>query len=78
MHLLSNRNCSSWLIQSIVFEETLKGRILLLNRFIKLARHLVRMNNFLGVVAIVSGISSAAILRLKFTRNGLSRSSQKV
>ena len=38
---------------------------------------LIQLNNFSSTMAIISGLSAAATLRLKFTREGLKRSARR-
>ena len=37
-----------------------------------------KLNNFNSVMAVIAGINSAAIHRMKFTREGIPRQSQEV
>lgn len=58
---------SNWVVYKIVSCLHFDLRVKLLRRFISLAQHLLRMNNFNGSMSIVSGLFNAAVVRLKHT-----------
>eukprot|EP00002_Diphylleia_rotans_P026277 TRINITY_DN5229_c0_g1_i1.p1 TRINITY_DN5229_c0_g1~~TRINITY_DN5229_c0_g1_i1.p1 ORF type:complete len:1023 (+),score=199.17 TRINITY_DN5229_c0_g1_i1:71-3139(+) len=72
-------NCiSSWVAYSISSTPKLKDRIATYSKFVKLAEHLRHRSNFDAMFAVTSGILSSAIHRLKYTRAGISDSTQKM
>ncbi|KAJ3106615.1 hypothetical protein HDU97_005980 [Phlyctochytrium planicorne] len=58
---------SSWVVTTILKEAKLKYRAKVLCKFMKLAQELRVMNNFNTLMAILAGISSAPIQRLRQT-----------
>lgn len=64
---------SSWVATTIVFEEDLSKRRDLYIFFIRLAKAFYHLNNFNGVMEVISGISSASVFRLYRTRSLIGR-----
>jgi son of sevenless-like protein len=62
---------SCWVSSMLVTTEELKARTAVLARFIEIADECRQFNNFNSVVAIVSGLESSAVHRLKKTWAGL-------
>eukprot|EP00732_Lithocolla_globosa_P001731 Lithocolla_globosa_v1_NODE_935_length_3062_cov_11.623545.p1 type:complete len:968 gc:universal NODE_935_length_3062_cov_11.623545:2915-12(-) len=62
---------SFWVGTEICTCPNLKRRINILGRFIRLAKILCEFNNFNGLMAVLSGIKSASVMRLKKTWAGL-------
>ncbi|KAJ9079421.1 Ras guanine nucleotide exchange factor bud5 [Entomophthora muscae] len=60
-----------WVVETILWEEDNKQRMLILKAFINLTERLVDMNNFNMAMAILSGLNSSAISRLHSTWGGL-------
>lgn len=62
---------TNWIIKSILEAENIEERVAVLNRAIEVMMVLYELNNFNGVLSVVSAIYSAAIFRLKFTIKGV-------
>lgn len=62
----------SWVATQIVTCPQVKHRIRLMSSLIQLAKALEQLNNFNGVMAVLGGLNSTAVHRLKFTFEGLS------
>eukprot|EP00824_Muranothrix_gubernata_P007943 TRINITY_DN20163_c0_g1_i1.p1 TRINITY_DN20163_c0_g1~~TRINITY_DN20163_c0_g1_i1.p1 ORF type:complete len:655 (-),score=139.04 TRINITY_DN20163_c0_g1_i1:528-2492(-) len=58
---------SRWVSTEIVFQPTLKERVWVLRKFIKIAWESMNAHNFNGVMEIVSGLHNAAVYRLRKT-----------
>jgi len=58
---------SQWVIKNILAQQDLKMRIKVVNKFIKLADKLKKLNNINGLMEILSGLQNAAVFRLKKT-----------
>lgn len=59
---------SSWVTTCVLSQPKSKARSNVLQTFIKIAEQVRRLNNFNTLMAILAGLNSAAILRLKKTR----------
>jgi len=58
---------SGWVATEIVKRDQIKDRIVLIKLFIKIAKNLNEMNNFNGLMEIMSGLCSSSVVRLKKT-----------
>jgi len=58
---------SSWVQTEIVRRDKLRDRTLILKKFIHIATALYEMNNFNGVMEILSAVGSSTVIRLKKT-----------
>ena len=62
-------NMSYWIRTRILLEEDPKERKKFVSKFIKVMKHLRKLNNFNSVFAILSAIDSAPIRRLDWPKN---------
>lgn len=64
-------NLSNWVASSILKAAKLRQRAKVMSKCIKLAEHLKNLHNFNGCMAILAGINSASVYRLRWTRKEL-------
>lgn len=58
-----------WVVTEIVSHvDNLKNRAIIYERFVQIACHLEKLNNFNGLKEILAGLQSSAVYRLKKTR----------
>eukprot|EP00012_Vannella_robusta_P006367 CAMPEP_0206209152 /NCGR_PEP_ID=MMETSP0166-20121206/16732_1 /ASSEMBLY_ACC=CAM_ASM_000260 /TAXON_ID=95228 /ORGANISM="Vannella robusta, Strain DIVA3 518/3/11/1/6" /LENGTH=185 /DNA_ID=CAMNT_0053630481 /DNA_START=540 /DNA_END=1097 /DNA_ORIENTATION=- len=57
-----------WVASVILWQETLRGRVRAYTKMVNIAQHMLQLNNFNSLMAILAGINTSAIYRLKFTR----------
>ncbi|KAI8371254.1 ras guanine nucleotide exchange factor domain-containing protein [Choanephora cucurbitarum] len=62
---------SAWLVTMVVTQSRLSKRVALLQKFMLVAVELRHRNNYNSLMAILAGINSAAILRLKQTQRAI-------
>lgn len=62
---------SRWVVTCIMIAKDTKEQILLVEKFIKIAKRLYEMNNYNSLMQIMSGLNNIAIQRLKQIREGL-------
>jgi len=70
-------NVSLWVASSILWQERLKDRQRMLQKFIRIALKLDKLNNFNTLLAIIAGLNISAVHRLKFSFEGLPNQTQK-
>eukprot|EP01088_Endostelium_zonatum_P017527 TRINITY_DN51_c6_g1_i2.p1 TRINITY_DN51_c6_g1~~TRINITY_DN51_c6_g1_i2.p1 ORF type:complete len:672 (-),score=126.98 TRINITY_DN51_c6_g1_i2:112-2127(-) len=66
---------SFWVASMILFQEKWKERKKIWKKFIGVAEHLKKLNNFHTLMGIIAGLNSSSITRLKTTVAGLSAKS---
>lgn len=57
--------------------EKLRDRVKIMTRYIEIAKHLQALNNYHMLMGVVAGFQNAAVSRLKFTREELSKKSSE-
>eukprot|EP01132_Coremiostelium_polycephalum_P007586 gene7586-9327_t len=68
---------SNWVSYSIVNESKLRNRSFIFSKFIKIADCFLELKNFHLLMAVLSGLNSSPILRLKYTKAKLSKHSRQ-
>ncbi|KJE97339.1 hypothetical protein CAOG_007217 [Capsaspora owczarzaki ATCC 30864] len=58
---------SNWVVESILLTDSHDQRLLIMEDFVQIAAHLKSLNNYNGLLTIMSGLVNAAIIRLKRT-----------
>jgi son of sevenless-like protein len=59
---------TNWVIHSILSEDTPKGRAKVMGNMISLLSALRSFRNYAGIMAVLSGLNSSPITRLKITQ----------
>eukprot|EP01113_Clastostelium_recurvatum_P022051 TRINITY_DN2622_c0_g1_i4.p1 TRINITY_DN2622_c0_g1~~TRINITY_DN2622_c0_g1_i4.p1 ORF type:complete len:1359 (+),score=409.19 TRINITY_DN2622_c0_g1_i4:97-4173(+) len=59
---------SMWASSVLLWQDNIKDRVAVYARLISLADHLFRANNFNTLLAVIAGLNSAPVFRLKHTR----------
>lgn len=74
-----SNHITRWTVTEIVtVKDSVKNRAMIFERFIMLAQHLEKMNNFNGVKEVLAGLQSSAVHRLKRTREAIGAKYLKV
>jgi len=71
-----NKMCN-WVTTALVSVDKIRERVKAFSRLIRIAQHLRDMNNFHGLMAIMLGLHSGAISRLKFTQEEIPKKEKK-
>lgn len=74
----SSNHLVGWVTYEILKQEDLRERAMILNRFIYIAKALKDLNNFNGIMSILSALNNASIFRLQNTWNLLPKESWQV
>eukprot|EP01121_Diplochlamys_sp_Union-15-3_P006231 TRINITY_DN1672_c1_g1_i1.p1 TRINITY_DN1672_c1_g1~~TRINITY_DN1672_c1_g1_i1.p1 ORF type:complete len:1125 (+),score=211.21 TRINITY_DN1672_c1_g1_i1:27-3401(+) len=69
---------SKWVATEICSVENPKTRLKVVSRFIEIAQKLRELNNFNGVLEIISGLNNSACYRLKSTFDALTKNQNQV
>ncbi|KAL6054918.1 Son of sevenless 1 [Balamuthia mandrillaris] len=69
---------SQWVAFEVLSVTDHKRRALVVKHFIKVAQHLLALNNFNGIQEVLAGLQCAAVYRLKRTWRKLSRNHKEV
>jgi len=69
---------SAWVVHEILSREFVRDRARVMQKFIRVGEHLVGLNNFNSLMAILGGLNSNACSRLKFTFAELPPQIQKI
>jgi RasGEF domain/RasGEF N-terminal motif len=67
---------SMWIASCIVWQPTVKERLRLIAKIAKIVEHLMALNNFNALTAILAGLDNAAVYRMKHTRDSVPRDQQ--
>ncbi|KAF2076346.1 hypothetical protein CYY_002352 [Polysphondylium violaceum] len=68
---------SNWISFNVVNTSKLRDRAVVFSKFVKLAQAFCDLKNFHLLMAVLSGLNSSPILRLKFTKSKLSKHSRQ-
>eukprot|EP01105_Mastigella_eilhardi_P008560 TRINITY_DN2073_c0_g1_i1.p1 TRINITY_DN2073_c0_g1~~TRINITY_DN2073_c0_g1_i1.p1 ORF type:complete len:1041 (-),score=266.92 TRINITY_DN2073_c0_g1_i1:832-3954(-) len=71
-------NVSGWVMLRVCSVENLQRRIRTLEKFIELCEYLLKLNNFYGILQIMSGLSRTPVFRLKQTWAGIAPHHQQL
>lgn len=77
MTQLSN-HVVKWVISEILEQSSLKNRVIVFEKFIQIAYHSDKLNNFNAVKEILAGLQSSSVHRLKKTREAICSKWSKV
>eukprot|EP00002_Diphylleia_rotans_P006080 TRINITY_DN1538_c0_g1_i1.p1 TRINITY_DN1538_c0_g1~~TRINITY_DN1538_c0_g1_i1.p1 ORF type:complete len:1104 (+),score=200.96 TRINITY_DN1538_c0_g1_i1:56-3367(+) len=68
---------SAWVAACVVSGKTVRERVRIVSRFVKIAENLREMNNFNALFAVTSGLLCSAVHRLKYTNQELNKHTRK-
>lgn len=69
---------TKWVSSVILWQETLKGRVRAYSKMVNIAELLYKLNNFNSLMAVLAGLNTSAVYRLKFTRDQISDQAKQV
>eukprot|EP00002_Diphylleia_rotans_P000839 TRINITY_DN1044_c0_g1_i4.p1 TRINITY_DN1044_c0_g1~~TRINITY_DN1044_c0_g1_i4.p1 ORF type:complete len:1267 (-),score=234.72 TRINITY_DN1044_c0_g1_i4:554-4354(-) len=69
---------SKWVASCILWHEDVNSRALMWARMVSLAEQFKELNNFQLLMAVISGLNTSAVHRLKFTREEIPKRSMEV
>jgi len=79
LNMISRSNhLSFWVASLLLWAPTLKERVKMATKFIKIAQHLRELNNFNTLMGVVAGINMSAISRLKQTFADLDKGAKSI
>jgi len=64
---------SAWIVESILSYDKLENRVMVLKRLLVVGLHLLRLNNFNGLIEIISALSNCSIERLYKTWHSIGK-----
>mmetsp|Transcript_6017 Transcript_6017/g.9086 ORF Transcript_6017/g.9086 Transcript_6017/m.9086 type:complete len:537 (-) Transcript_6017:66-1676(-) len=67
-----------WVASVILWQETLRGRVRAFTKMVNIAQLMLKLNNFNSLMAILAGINTSAIYRLKFTRDQIPNATKQL
>lgn len=67
---------SSWVTGVIIEPEEIKQRVKVFKKVVNVGRHLLDLNSFNALMALIAGWNNSAILRLKHTKKELTKKTQ--
>ncbi|KAJ6251548.1 guanine nucleotide exchange factor [Anaeramoeba flamelloides] len=70
-------DCSVYIAEQIVSRETLKERAKQFDRWIKVAKNVHEINNFDGLLIVISGVNNSSCKRLKHSHEEVSKTNWK-
>ncbi|KYQ92217.1 RasGEF domain-containing protein [Tieghemostelium lacteum] len=68
---------ANWVSYSIVSQSKIRERSYVMTKLIKIANYFFELKNFFCLMAVISGLNTSAVLRLKYTKNKLSKNSKQ-
>jgi predicted transcriptional regulator len=68
---------ASWAVMGIVIRLRKTERVRLMNKFIEVCRHCLRLNNYMSLQAILSALNHSSVVRLKETIEGVGVSAMR-
>lgn len=74
--LVNRSTClARWVASVITWQSTLRGRVRAYTKMIQIAEQMKKLNNFNSLMAILAGLNTSAVYRLKHTRESVPKAS---